>query len=348
LKYFLGALLKLYYIYLLIISNPKKLRRYITKKAAGYLHDPSSQNNQNNVVKVATVQIKARLYKNIYKYMDDMLRWVVLAKNNKCQFIALPEYHTLQLLGLLPGIGKQDSMGSKTDHNSSPSVLDILKYIAPIIERIYVTLFSTLAKLFDIYIMAGSTVVEDERLFNCGYLFDNEGNTIGKQRKVHLMPMEMEWGLGRSNDITVCQTGIGCISFPICMDATYYETFRIASLKGADIVVIPIANAEEYNHWKALRGTWPRVQESWVYGIKSAMVGTLLGFTFSGKAGIYAPIELTSNKDGIIAESKEPFSEDIIYGYLDINKIRQYKTRALQYLPFNTELIEKYLPNIYN
>src|SRR5665648_1017062 len=37
----------------------------------------------------------------------------------------------------------------------------------------------------------------------------------------------------------------GKVVCPICMDATYFETFRIAREIGADMVILPIANLEE-------------------------------------------------------------------------------------------------------
>ena len=98
------------------------------------------------------------------------------------------------------------------------------------------------------------------------------------------MPIEKEWGISRGSKLEVFPTPLGKLAFPVCMDATYFETFRILEKQGAEIVMIPIANPEPYNYGLALRGIWPRVQEAPVYGIKSALVGRVLGFEFTGRA----------------------------------------------------------------
>ena len=97
------------------------------------------------------------------------------------------------------------------------------------------------------------------------------------------MPLEISWGFSPGKVFRVFPAAFGGLAAPVCMDATYYETFRVVAALGADIVAVPIANPEEYNAYLALRGIWPRVQETPVYGIKSALVGKMLGFTLTGR-----------------------------------------------------------------
>ena len=118
----------------------------------------------------------------------------------------------------------------------------------------------------------------------------------------------------------------GKVVCPICMDATYFETFRIARERGADIAILPIANLEEYNLWKALRGIWPRVQESYLYGLKSSLNGWIFGRHFTGKAGIFAPWPMTPNKDGVLSSSLHPFLEILLLTHpIDIFNIFFFK-----------------------
>src|SRR5690625_7837205 len=105
------------------------------------------------------------------------------------------------------------------------------------------------------------------------------------------------------------------------MDATYFKTFHLVRKKGANIVIIPIANNEPYHQWKALRGIWPRVQEAYVYGLKSALTGSIAGLQFTGKAGIFAPVEMTDNKDGVIAITEKYVRNDIVIADLDVDKL---------------------------
>ncbi|MFP4661851.1 MAG: nitrilase-related carbon-nitrogen hydrolase [Halanaerobiales bacterium] len=184
-------------------------------------------------------------------------------------------------------------------------------------------------------------------VYNTAYLFGPDGCLLGRQKKNHLLPMEEDWGLYTGEELVVLSTGIGRLAFPVCMDATYFETFQIAYQKNADIVMIPIANPDpDYNYWTALRGIWGRVQESPVYGIKSAMVGNFLGFKLTGQSGVYGPIPLTANKDGIIAESAYHDREDIITAELDLDLLRKY--RANRVIDENRDFKERNFPSIYN
>lgn len=140
---------------------------------------------------------------------------------------------------------------------------------------------------------------------------------------------------------------IGKVVFPVCMDATYFETFIMAAQKGAEIVILPIANMEEYNLWRALRGIWARVQESYVYGAKASLNGWIGGIHFTGKAGIFAPIDITENEDGIIAISPHYEGDCITTAYLDIQKLYETRKKAEYYGDVNKEFERDYYDKVY-
>ncbi len=257
------------------------------------------------------------------------------------------------------------------------SISEVLAFIGPFIKKVSLLIFAELSCKYNIYIMAGSGLFPDsieyvgkenmaedikknnnirvlrnirdsdsKMIFNIAYLFGPDGKLLGRQKKNHLLPLEDRWGIKSGQEISVFSTEIGKLAFPICMDATYFETFQIACNKGAEIVMIPIANPDpSYNYWTALRGIWGRVQESPVYGIKSAMVGDFLGFELTGQAGIYAPIPLTANQDGIIAESDTHDCEEIIMAKLNLKLLKEYRENSK--IEKNKEFEEKYFPDIY-
>src|SRR5690625_4274705 len=199
-----------------------------------------------------------------------------------------------------------------------------------------------LAKQFSIYIFTGSYLhKENGRLFNVGTLIDPHGNIVHTQRKVHLTDFEVAIGLSRGEEFKTFDLPIGKTATPICMDATYFETFQIVRRQGANIVIIPIANNEEYNEWKALRGIWPRVQESYVYGLKSALTGSIGGMHFTGKAGIFAPMEMTTNHDGVIAMTEDSVGDEIVIADLDIKRLIIEREKA-QYKNDVNPIFEQY------
>ena len=160
------------------------------------------------------------------------------------------------------------------------------------------------------------------------------------------MPIEIDWGMSAGTEFHLFETGVGRVAAPVCMDATYYETFRILELMGAEVVMIPIANPEPYNYWLALRGIWPRVQECPVYGIKSAVVGSALGFTFTGKAGVFAPVELTPDGSDVLAEVASAEEEGIAVAEIDLHALREFRCNH-PWRDSNPELYARYFPSAY-
>ncbi len=300
-------------------------------------------------IKVGACQLEVELFTNPLDYVDMICKHVHLAAKEGVQLLVFPENNSFQLLGLLPGVEDMAKNIKETSDESSVNMADLFRLVGPVFDRVVQTTFSFLAASYGIHIMAGSFVLPDkEKVVNRAFLYGPDGKLLGFQDKVHLMPIEHEWGLASGRDFQVFSTPLGKLAMPICMDATYFETFRLLTLLGAEIVMVPIANAEAYNYWLALRGIWPRIQESLVYGIKSALVGELLGFTLTGKAGIFAPLELTPQKDGVLAEAKHHNREDLVTAVLNLHSLEELKKSHPYLGDKNPALMEKYFPAIYN
>ncbi len=300
-------------------------------------------------IRAAACQLELRLLTSPLEYMKLMYEKVSTAAKEGAQLVVFPENNTFQLLGMLPGIEEiGEKAGSTGGEAPAIKISDIFRAVGPMFNRTAGLTFSHLAKAFGLYIMAGSCPTpEKDKVFNRSYLFDPDGNLVGYQDKVHLMPVEHEWGLSQGSSFQVYPTPLGKLSMPVCMDATYFETFRILEQLGAEIVMIPIFNPEPYNYWLALRGIWPRVQESLVYGIKSAMVGNLLGYTVTGRAGIFAPLELTPNNNGVLAEAESPNREAVILADINLDALKELKKNH-PYLGDRNDMVQKkYFPDIY-
>ncbi|NSW91929.1 MAG: nitrilase [Firmicutes bacterium] len=247
---------------------------------------------------------------------------------------------------------KNSHSSNNSDNNSFLAM--IFRSIAIPIETGIKRIFSYLAKKYGIYIYTGSYVLKEGRdIYNAGFLFDPDGNCIGTQRKTHLVEFEKQVGFKRDCKLEVfpfnpkgCSLSRLKIAIPVCMDATYFETFAAARKEGADIVAIPIANMEEYNPWRALRGIWPRVQESYVYGLKASLNGWIAGMHFTGKAGIFAPIGITPEKNGVMAIAPHYEGNYLITASLDMEELHKERERAEYHGDRNYEFERKFL-NIY-
>lgn len=303
-------------------------------------------------VRVAAVQMRLDLIKDARTYAEKIYTLTKAAVDQGAQLVVFPEDSGTPLVGLVPGIEKLAAKGIDAAvadmAGADVKVAEVFRVISPAVKRIYETTFSTLARAFRVYIITGSAFLEDDdgRMRAIGYFYGPDGEVIAKQRKLHLVPVEAAWGFEPGSDLEVLDTPLGRIAFPICMDATYFETFRIARLRGADIVVIPSANNEEYLFWRTMRGIWPRVQESQVLGVSAAAVGNLLGIPFTGRSGLLAPLEMTPSGDGWLVRAASFDQEEVVVGDLDLDAL--YRFRDENPLDFNVELYEKYLPGLYN
>ena len=287
------------------------------------------------------------------------------AVKDNSQLIIFPEYNFFDLFGLIPGFSFLNKILNKKaiknkdeekDREEGPHLkgnnqflTTIFKGVAKPIEEGIKRIVSLLAKEYGIYIYTGSYILkEKDEIYNAGSLFGPEGNLIGTQKKMHLTDFEVKIGIKRGNKMEVYSLPFGKVVCPICMDATYFETFRIAREIGADMVILPIANLEEYDLWKALRGIWPRVQESYLYGLKSSLNGWIAGMHFIGKAGIFAPLLMTEGKDGVLSLSPSYEGNHLITANINIKRLYEAREKAEYQEDKNIEFEEKYIEKTYS
>jgi predicted amidohydrolase len=341
-------------------SDPERISRRATwlrqaddrfrhsKRSAGLRMDGSKPER----LTCAAVQMKATLTHSGREYVDLVYRLAAKAAAAGADIVAFPEYSGLPLLGMIPGIEQTVARADSLAEVVGPvgDVLEVFRFLGPYADRAYRGAFSSVARELGIYIVSGSMVLPEETanrsaMRSLGYIFGPGGELCGKYSKTHLMPVESGWGIDPGDSTSTFNVGGIIVAVPICMDATYFETFRIARLSGADLVIVPSANNEPYNLWYALRGIWPRVQESQVYGIGASMVGSFAGQTFTGRSAILAPLELSPGGDGTLAQASTYDSEEIVLAQIDIPLL--YKFRAENPLRFNLPLYRKYLPAMY-
>ena len=316
-------------------------------------------------IRVSCVQRQIHQVNSIERYIDILCGFVDQAVKDNSHLIIFPEYNFFDLFGLIPGFSFLNQILNKKSTKNKDEEKDreeeshskrnnhflttVFKGVAKPIEAGIKRIVSLLAKEYGIYIYSGSYILkEKEEIYSAGSLFDPDGNLIGTQKKMHLTDFEVKLGIKRGNKMEAYSLPFGKVVCPICMDATYFETFRIAREIGADIVILPIANLEEYSTWKALRGIWPRVQESYLYGLKSSLNGWVVGMHFTGKAGIFAPLSMTEKKDGVISLSPHYEGNHLITANINLKKLYEAREKAEYHGDRNSEFEEKYIERTYN
>jgi len=315
-------------------------------------------------IRISCVQRQIHPLNSVERYIDMLCGFVDQAVEDNSHMIIFPEYNFFDLFGLIPGFNflnqilnkravkakdkeKDGEEGSDSKGNNH-FLATIFKGVAKPIEAGVKRIFSLLAREYGLYIYSGSYILrEKEVIYNVGSLFGPDGNLIGTQKKMHLIDFEVKLGMRRGNKMEAYSLPFGKVVCPICMDATYFETFCIAREIGADMVILPIANLEEYSKWKALRGIWPRVQESFLYGLKSSLNGWIAGMHFTGKAGIFAPLSMTEQNDGVLSLSSSYEGNHLITANINMKKLYEARGKAEYHGDKNAEFEKKYVEKTY-
>lgn len=96
------------------------------------------------------------------------------------------------------------------------------------------------ARAHKIWICAGLSEKEGDRMYNTAVLIDRAGKLVGKYRKTHLPIQEVEAGFTPGEALPVWDTELGKIGILICHDTAFPEPARALALKGAELVMLPI------------------------------------------------------------------------------------------------------------
>jgi len=190
-----------------------------------------SQRGLPDTVKVAAVQIsgydKTDVPRPGYDPTEAMLPYIQKAEHDGAQVIVFPEY----VLGRIPVPG--------------PTTAKMAQAAAA--NRIYV-------------IVGCWEVYDDDSFANAALLFDRQGKIIGKYYKTHaavdhfegdpawskppsgkntdwFIRNDPEWIMKRGDDLPVFDLDFGRIGILTCYDGWFPESFRVLSLKGAEVIV---------------------------------------------------------------------------------------------------------------
>lgn len=136
-----------------------------------------------------------------------------------------------------------------------------------------------LARKHRCYVIGGSIPErEGDCIYNTSYVFNREGEQIGKHRKAHLFDIDVEGGqsfqesaiLSPGDGVNTFETEFGTMGLCICYDFRFPEMSRIMALKGAKAIFVPAAFNMTTGpaHWEILFRT--RALDNQVYTVGTA------------------------------------------------------------------------------
>lgn len=281
---------------------------------------------------VCALQMEIKTYPSVEVWLRSLDAVLAQAVSRGSRLVCLPEFyamvpllcHTLvntaiKGLSLLPA-------GS----GGAGAVPDLRPYLAPFsfLMPAYEDIICRFARRYGIYLYGGTGFVpEGGQVYNRGFLATPEGSIAARQDKIHLTQEEFQMGITPGDTLAVVPTPIGNIALSVCMDATYFETFRVAKALGADYIIVPIGDLAEFDPYLALRGAQMRVNETGLAAIKPALVSSP-GFplTFSGKAGIYFPMATGLNS----VEYPQPREAGMVTGSFRLPQLQTVKSELFQ------------------
>jgi predicted amidohydrolase len=271
------------------------------------------------------------------------------------QLIVFPASSWLALLGLLPAM-RVAAESSATLQGALESIArswdlppeGVLRSIVPAISRVFDTMGNELARRFGVYLMPGTVLAADQsdHLCETAYLFGPDGRVLGAQRRLHKRPGVAGDGAAVfGDDLRVAALPFGAVAIAVDIDNRFWETARVATMRGAEILLCPCAdqNIQETN--PSLRGVASRIQESYAYGVQASIVTRLFGMDLGGPSTIAAPLGLWDDETAVIAATKTHDQEEIVTAKLDLAHLRHW--RSLHQRDLNMALYRKYLRTSY-
>ena len=283
---------------------------------------------------VSAVQYRLKPMGSLTDYIRDVEARYLLAAERGSRLIAFPELFGITPLCCAPltrrlfapkptapgeaaaSPAEADLIGLRIPEKSGGLTSKLIKGVVSSLggmTEIVEAMLSSFSAKYNMLTASGSSLaIEGGKLYNMQTLYDSDGSVIGRQAKINPMESELALGVCYAKDIHVFDTSIGRVGIPVCMDASYFENFRIYYEKGARIIAMGTFNLEEYDHYLALRGLRPRCSEYPLYGVKSAMTGCAAGMKATGHAEIDAPCCCAPG--GVVAKSGSTSQDELVSG----------------------------------
>ncbi|WP_236860053.1 nitrilase-related carbon-nitrogen hydrolase [Candidatus Formimonas warabiya] len=191
---------------------------------------------------------------------------------------------------------------------------DAIKPFVDTIPGITTKKFETLAQKYNAYIVIGMAEVDQGTgiYYNSAALVGPKGY-MGKYRKTHQWETEAHWAAWGDLGVPVFDTEIGKIAINICMDSAFFESSRIAALKGANILAFPTNSSAQ-----ALAALQARAVQNGLYIVSANRSNTENGFHMIGASAVWAPDGSKLAEAKFIPTSAEDVNEPtILYGTID-------------------------------
>ncbi len=276
------------------------------------------------LTRVSAVQLPFAYFNSPQEFADHVRTPIEQAAQHGAQLILLPHRTSYMLFGMfdfdVPANYSLDQLAQRQNISTRAWLNERADYVF----EFYAHLFQSLASRVETWLAPG-TVLESENdaLYLTAFLINPAGEIVGRQRQMRVGAPESEWGVSAGDTLRVFETDIGDFGFVIGADANDPEIARALAAQGAQVVLHPTATLVE-----TFRGnvsdpyqaaTFPRNVSTFI------AQANLVGENFRGRSAIYAPVEMTEDKRGILAQAKNDAAGEIIFANLDLARLQEIR-----------------------
>jgi predicted amidohydrolase/GNAT superfamily N-acetyltransferase len=275
-----------------------------------YQVTPGRALRSSHPVRICVIQYQMRQVHSFEDFQRQTAYFVDVASNNRSDFAVFPELLTTQLMSMSPESDPGKAVRALTSYTTQ-----------------YLNHFRELAVKYNINIIAGSHIVQDQgHLRNVSFLFRRDG-TIDGQPKLHITPNERRWwGIEPGDGLHILDTDEGKIAILVCYDVEFPELARVAVERGAKILFVPYCTEDRQGHLRVRYCAQARAVENQVYVVTAGTCGNLpqvenMDIQYAQSA-VLTPSDFAFPRDGIAAEAS-PNVETVVIADIDLETLRR-------------------------
>lgn len=295
------------------ISNEEKVRDMVRGLD---IHMRRQPRLTDSGIKVSSVCFTPVTYKNLRDYVSKMNDYVAPAAAEGSAIVAFPELCGMTAMSLMPSFGaicsEWNKMRRLSREDKREAMLTVCETVQGFVSEIFLNTFSQLARSHRMIIAAGGIYqIENDRLYNRQFLFNEEGEVCAIQDKLFLTESERELGVSSGKRLAPGATRLGNVALLGGSSLCHYEPYWIAAAMNCRFAV---ASASPYSAAEYSLARF-RAQESGLCLLLSGYSdGSEYGLSLCSPAGIYLPRDAQEYPDGTAAES---FDKPIVTATVD-------------------------------
>lgn len=265
---------------------------------------------QKTVVRLGLVQWQMRPYRAMKDLEEQVEFFIDAVSSYRCDFVLFPEFFNAPLMAIYNHLSEADS------------IRKLAEYTEEIREK-----FMSLAISYNINIITGSMpLVENERLYNVGYLCKRNGD-CERYTKIHVTPDEAKvWGMSGGHELKTFDTDCGKVGILICYDVEFPELGRLLADQGMSMLFVPFLTDTQNGYSRVRNCAQARAIENECYVAIAGSVGNLpkvhnMDIQFA-QSVVFTPCDFAFPTNGIKTEAT-PNSEMILIADVDLDLLKE-------------------------